>query len=333
MWSSICSRTSRSGSIIRIILINTALLLAGLTLILGGFEWRLRMLHGKYDFFNVAVENRNFREGVQDVLQKTFTSDPELGFRPTLGPTNEYNQYGTLQNAYDIKKRLGVKRLLFIGDSVTHRAKLVMALESLYGDEHFEYWNAGVEGYNTVQEVGFYRKYNHAIEPDHVILTMVVNDLETTPLLFMSEGKFVLIAPNLPRSEVNGWLFKYSFLYRRLVSRRVSRQADKFRLQIRNELIDSLRTLRDELRHDNIGFSILVLPLLAPADADPHATATHRDFVSIASSLNIRCFDLAAPVADALRTMPVPDDLLHPAYEMAQPVARYLWQNRLLDPL
>jgi hypothetical protein len=321
----------RSGALpIRLVLVNLAVLAAGVTLVLGGFEWGLRRFHGRYDFFKVGVERPDFRQGPRN-LPEIFTPDPDLGFRPILGEGRYYGPHGTLQNCYNLRKRPGVTRLLFIGDSVTHRGELIKALRARYGEERFEYWNAGVESYNTVQEVGFYLRYNRAIEPDHVILTMVVNDVETTPLVFVSEGKLVMVAPNLPRSAVNGWLFRRSLLYRQLVSWRVALQANRLRIKIRGEVVESLRELRDELQRENVRLSVLLLPLLAPPEAAPGAAATHRDLVGIAGGLGLRAFDLAEPVAEALRSMPAPDDQVHPGPEMASALAGYLQQRRLLD--
>jgi hypothetical protein len=43
---------------------------------------------------------------------------------------------------------------------------------------------AGVESFNTVQEVAYDRSFNRFIRLDHVILTFHLNDFETTPVAF-----------------------------------------------------------------------------------------------------------------------------------------------------
>jgi hypothetical protein len=83
--------------------------------------------------------------------------------------------------------------------------------------QRLEYWNAGVESFNTVQEVALYRGYNTAIETDHVVLTFHMNDLETTPVAFLDEaGRLVVYALHQPATRVNAWLFEMSYLYSRL---------------------------------------------------------------------------------------------------------------------
>lgn len=313
-----------------LILVNLALLVAGVAVVIGAFEWSMRKSHGKYDFFQVGRESPDFREGRKDT-PIVFMPDSDLGFRPVCGESKYYNSYGTLQNHYELTKRPGVTRLLFIGDSVTHRSQIINALKTIYGVERYEYWNAGVESYNTVQEVGFYRKFNRPIKPDHVILTMVINDMETTPLAFMSEGRLVMVAPNLPRTQINEWLFLHSFVYRQLISWRVKSHDKAFAKSIRNEFIDSLRLLRDELQASNIKFTVLDLPLLAPPQEDPGVTALHRDFENILSNLNIRHFDLAEPFAAAISASTFQDDKIHPTADMGRYLARYLKEKKLLD--
>ncbi len=52
-----------------------------------------------------------------------------------------------------------MQRVLFLGDSVTARGGIIAELASLYGNEQFEYWNAGVESYDTCQEVRYFERY------------------------------------------------------------------------------------------------------------------------------------------------------------------------------
>ena len=134
--------------------------------------------------FRAASELENFRLNPED-LTRHFEIDPGFGFRPILGG-ELYSEYGTRANEYVIEQPTDKTRLLFLGDSVTARGHIVEAIRDLYGDERYEYWNAGVESFNTVQEVNYYRRYNAAVMPDHVILTFHLNDFGTTPIAFMN---------------------------------------------------------------------------------------------------------------------------------------------------
>lgn len=327
------SRHSNRKRLLQIIFFNVALTLFGVLLVVAIFEVKLRRKHKEYDFFRVGVENPDFRTG-EKYIPQIFTTDSDLGFRPVCGPSNYYSEYGTLHNDYNITKPKGVTRLLFIGDSVTHRGQMIKALKELYGEEKYEYWNAGVEAFNTVQEVIFYNKFNKAVQPDHVIMTMVCNDMETTPLAFMSSEKLVLVTPLLPREELNSWLFQHSFMYRNWIGKKVKKYSSQFKDQIRQDLVESLKTFNNELKLSNIKFTVLVLPWLLPVDNCPEsATSTQRDFVNIVSNLNLRYFDLAEPVSKAAEQgiLVRSSDTLHPNYEIAYFLAQWLKEKGVID--
>src|SRR3990170_5571896 len=116
-------------------------------------------------------------------LYTIYTADAKLGYRPVLG-SSTYNAFGTRLNSYDPEMRPRVPRILFLGDSVTSRESIIVPLKRLYGENRFEFWNAGVEGYNTLNEVEFYKRYNAAIEPDQVVLFFHNNDFQPTPVIF-----------------------------------------------------------------------------------------------------------------------------------------------------
>jgi hypothetical protein len=190
--------------------VNGLLLIAGLGFAIGLAEVVLHALDPGASFG--AAQELPWMRGAD--RGELFTVDPEFGFRPRLDNA-VFDEHGTHRNAYPLEKTPGRERLLFVGDSVTARGRIVDALRALHGDATAEYWNAGVESFNTVQEVAFYRKYNAAIHPDHVIVTFHLNDYETTPIAFRDEaGRLVVYALNQPSREVQPWLFQNSSLYR-----------------------------------------------------------------------------------------------------------------------
>ena len=99
-----------------------------------------------------------------------LTIDPEFGFRPTLG-NGDYSRYGTLIPGYSTEMRSDSTRLLFVGDSVTQRGRIVRALRALYRSESSSTGTPGWVPSTRSREVRFYSMYNSAIEPAHVILT------------------------------------------------------------------------------------------------------------------------------------------------------------------
>jgi hypothetical protein len=324
-----------------ILLVNAALTIIGAMLVVGTAEWRLRQKHSFYELFNAGYEKPWFR-GHTD-LAKVFTLDPEIGFRP-LVPGPQYSEFGTLHNGYDAARRSGIQRLLFAGDSVTRLGFIVDALRDLHGDESFEYWNAGVDSFNTVQELKFYRAFNRRLQPDHVILTFHNNDFETTPIVFLNEkGRLVLFSPFLPRNEINEWAFRHSYVYRMFIGRRIERGKEAARRRIDEEVQTALRDFQSMTAADGTRFTVLVHPVLSPpSEWSATERQNHRTALQLLAGLGIAHFDLTPPLEAALRDGLDPrwdrwkNDKAHPSREMAARFAAYLldqgWPGRPVSP-
>jgi hypothetical protein len=263
--------------------------------------------------FGSARELRQFRESGE--VGELFVLDPAFGFRPVLG-SKLYSRYGTLRNGYALEKPEGKTRLLFVGDSVTARGRIVAALRRRLGDERYEYWNAGVESFNTRQEVAFYRRYNAEVRPDHVVLTFHLNDFETTPVAFRGrDGRLRVYAPNLPARRVNGWLFRRSYLYRWWLGK--ARAGDEAIDAVMAETRVALAELKDVLDRDGIRLTVLVLPFLSPyrewSCGDQYA---HAAILGILARLKIAHVDLLPvleqALADGVEARETPDDDWHP---------------------
>ncbi|TAJ16963.1 MAG: hypothetical protein EPO68_10180 [Planctomycetota bacterium] len=142
--------------------------------------------------------------------------DPELGFA-MLVPGPGYNEFGTAHNSYAPELPRERARVVFLGDSVTRRGRIVKGLLELLPTAPIEWWNAGVESYNTEQEVGWYKRYVERLEPDLVVLTVHPNDLDGTTVMFVdAAGDMVRYRAGYPPLVVNGWLYRNSRLYREL---------------------------------------------------------------------------------------------------------------------
>ena len=254
--------------------------------------------------------------------------------RPILG-NGFYSEYGTRANAYALEKPPAKTRLLFIGDSVTARGHVVEAIRDVYGDEHHEYWNAGVESFNTVQEVNYYRRYNAAISPDHVILTFHLNDFGTTPIAFRNDdGAIVVYAPNRPLREINPWLFRHSYTYRFVIGLMSATTID--RRGVLAEVRASLVDLRGAVDEHGAKLTVLIHPTLLPLDAwsgdDQERRAIIRGFLD---ELDIAYLDLWDPLGAALMDGVVVTeelgDVWHPSPAVAAYFARFVEQSGVLE--
>jgi hypothetical protein len=280
--------------------------------------------------FGAATELPAKRTAGADLFTR-YTIDPSFGFRPILG-TDAYSIYGTQPNSYSAVKPEGVTRVLFIGDSVTARGGIIKALKRLYGERHLEYWNAGVGGFNTVQEVEYYKRYNAAIRPDHVVLTFVFNDFATTPVAFRDNGgRLVLYAPNRPLKGISPRLFQASYLYRFALGLVMS---DQDWGAITEQMYLSLRDLKQILAHEGVVFSVLVLPVLQPRAQwrDP-GIYFHTTIVRILRELQIDYYDLLPLVEQAFRdgiaVKRSRRDRIHPSDDACFLIAQYLYENEL----
>ena len=206
------------------------------------------------------------------------------------------------------------------------------ALRDLYGDKRCEYWNAGVESFSTVQEVRYYKRFNWAINPDHVILTFHTNDFETTPAVFVEDGKIAIYALNIPLGEINPWLFSGSYLYRQYIRYITHTGVDN--AKIRDEVRNAIKELQEILKKDKIQFTVLILPTLSPYADWPENYRQARDEIKgILKGFNIKNFDLLAPLEKALQenavVTEVPGDTVHPSDQVAHYFARYLYDNKV----
>ena len=317
---------------VRIIFILISLFL-GVSLAAAGFEIYLRLTRPG-DTFGVARELPWMRRNRQD-LSRVFTTDPAFGFRPILDG-RLYSEFGTLVNNYPIERRPGVMRLLFIGDSVTARGKLVESLKKVYGMEQYEYWNAGVESFNTLQEIAYYRAFNRKIRPDHVILTFIYNDLGTTPIAFFDDNnRLTVYSPSRPRQRVNFLLFQHSHAYRWFLAYLSSRQEAEE--DIYRDIKSALTGLKEELEREGIVFTVIILPKLKPREKWKEWEHRTRELIGrLMDESQVLYFDLFEPALEALADGTPggerPHDHWHPGEEIAARLAAYLQQQGLLAP-
>jgi len=255
-----------------------------------------------------------------------FVLDEELGYRPALGGP-EYAEHGALRNEYALAKPPGVRRVLFLGDSVTRRGKIIAGLRELAGEAGHEYWNAGVTGYAIGQELDYYRARLSTIAADHVVLTFHLNDFEETPVMFL-EGER-MVAVHAPREErgLSPWWWTHSALYRFLETRRWPRAGDKQR--VLEDVDRSLAELAELVRARGARLTVLVLPWLRPrSEWPPSLPGKHARVLATLARLGIEHYafldELDAALAAGEPVMQVPRDPQHPSDAFGRRMAESL---------
>ena len=286
-------------------------------------------LHVLWPLDNVipGQEYDNWRT-LSERLKKRFVADDELGYRPVFvsAPKEpfDYGEHGTLQNPHPLEKRDGVQRLLFIGDSVVFRGKFIAAVREILGDAEYEYWNAGVEGYSTLQEVAYYRRFNRRIKPDRVILVFHNNDFRVTPVLFPDkDGNLTFIYPDRPVSDLNPWLFANSQIYRRVVNMRLSRLPKYTFEENARDARRALEALAVLCEADGVPLDVVLLPMFLPyGEWGEEYHRSRNESLKIFGELGLEYVDLYDAVGRAfdagLAVQESPGDRLHPSLEGAR---------------
>jgi len=309
---------------------RAAVATAAALLPLVGAELFLRS-HRSFNVDAAGVEVRLF-EGDQTQVRRVYELDPTLGFRPVL-PSNVYSEHGTVRNDYAAEVAPGKRRILFLGDSVVFRGRVVAALRALYGDERFEYWNGGVSAFNTAQEVEFFRRYSHATHPDELVLVFHPNDFQSTPISFEdADGRLQVISPSQHTSRIVPWLFRWSHLYRYWVGATRTPVESAAENDIRTHLVE----LRDLCASQELPLTVLVLPHFEPLSEWSAVHHRRREWIlATLAELGIRHFDLLEPMkralADGHAIQETPGDHDHPNDEVSGYFARYLAEQGFLE--
>lgn len=275
-----------------------------------------------------GTERKEWRENPA-FAKRFFVADAELGFAPRLG--NEvYGLDGCRLHAYPRERVPGARRVMFLGDSVTFRDRIVRAIRARAGEAGIEYFNAGVEGFNTAQELAWYRRHADAVRPDHVVLALHFNDFEAGLVAFHDEeDRLVVVTPERSGLRIWPWLFSASALYRRVLAvwsaRSGAHDFERGAAQVR----DALAALRDDVAQHGRTLTVLALPaFVATADWNDFERNTYARGLAICGELGIPVFDLR-PAVDELAAAGIameetPGDRWHPDDAVAEAIARLL---------
>ena len=120
------------------------------------------------------------------------------------GVSVKTNSFGLRDYEYSLEKPDNLKRIIFLGDSMTFGWGV--HLEKLYSkqvermlnakEKKIEVINMGIGNYNSIMEVELFKRKGLILDPDMVVLMYFVNDTEPVPRI---------------RSKVEYLLFKHSY--------------------------------------------------------------------------------------------------------------------------
>jgi hypothetical protein len=257
------------------------------------------------------------------------TPDESLGIRPVLG-TALYDNDGILFDRSVISKAERPRKILFTGDSVTGRGRIVEALAKKLAAPDVSLLNGGVDGYNIQQEVEFFFRYQAQLKPDVIVHQWHVNDLQPSTLVVRGrDGSIKSYSPRNKPEHINGFLYRYSQIYRFYVLQFRSRFSQD---EIRTAAHASLRKLRDYARQNGIAYHAFLFPNLDPYDKWSAQERTARDYLlGLSDELDLNVVDLW-PLAERLikegaDIQDRPGDTWHPNARFGEEAAGYLLDN------
>lgn len=267
------------------------------------------------DSLTVGQEIDVFRQnatGIHGMLQP----DAELGYAPILDGRG-FDAWGTHRNPYPRSKQPGVTRILFLGDSITARARVIRALTHLVPKQLFEFWNAGVEGWNTEQEVAFFFRVTHRVQPDRVVLGFHSNDFRNTPIGFRDDDGNLVVYQTRHPLRISPGLYGASYLYRLWIRWRTEDDGKVDYEQFAPRVEASLRRLRDGLQASGTPLTILLYPIFATQDVWNTSERLSRKLsIEIFERLGLHWIDLAEPIAELTKASATveesPGDRWHP---------------------
>ncbi|MBU0666229.1 MAG: SGNH/GDSL hydrolase family protein [Nanoarchaeota archaeon] len=269
------------------------------------------------------IENNNFQTTVtwqkDSNLHKTST-DNELLYemKPNKNVTWMFtpiqtNSKGIRDYEYEIPKPNNICRILILGDSITfglylplnetYSKKLEQLLNLNEQTKRFEVINAGVTGYNTVQEFNLLKNKLMEYEPDLVILGFFLNDFDYSWKLVRKKNEIHLMVPkqqlatpiiiNLP-TKINLFFLKNSFSYRYLnlkLSVIIKRFQPNYTINnyfkpYKQPTESTIKDMKQFLQEKNISFLMLIFPLLEGTPPDS-TFILFQDAVEIPNNLNI----------------------------------------------
>ncbi len=255
-----------------------------------------------------------------------WAMDEELSYKPLMGPSYPYSQYGALHNGYAFEKPQGATRVVFLGDSIAALGFLTRNVESRMKKPDYEYWTLGVYGYSTNQEIGYFKRYGLPLKPDIVILEFCLNDWDGTPVILKQQDGYTVIANTyLGQEHFNYWLFKHSTLYRVYLSLKASFTD---RAGLTDDVANNLKKLADMGREHGYAFRVVVYPELDKKEKWPEKIARqHSDIVEILQKLGIEYYDAAPMLEQELANKPrdwsrfEKNDHFHPSKEFSAMIA------------
>jgi len=313
----------------------------------------------------------NLPDRVNGLPRRFFVAsdDPHLGYglRPGLetsvrGIAVRVNRFGLRGPEVAQRAAPGVHRVLALGDSATFGeglaeedafpVRLERELTARRG-EPYEVLNAGVQGYNTENELAFLRKRGLAFEPETVVVGFNLNDFDYAPVM----GPMGILTRD-PGARVSTWspanISEFYVVLRWLIVTRgrfLGAQAnaahairqpgepfvdlDRYVSALRKQyyahpndgrwqtMVDSLQGLGELARQDGLRLVIAIIPDGDQFGDSPSSLIPQQKVLAICRDAGLDCIDLYPAFAVAGGS-DLYLDIMHPNARGQQVIAQIL---------
>lgn len=284
-----------------------------------------------------------------------FDSNDRGYFDPAdNGVLNKINSLGMRGPEIDENKTTGTYRILALGDSFTfgigvrdedtfvRRIEKQLNAQATSAPTRYEVLNAGVEGYNTRDEVITLEHRWLKLQPDVVLITFYLNDAYAD-FTFLNRGEAQGVGAEKPLN-----LAQYSYVYdyaqhalhvrresqriKAFYQRQFFSKADQFLDNPGSTNVDwthSRRALERAVqlsRQHNFRLALVIFPELYSLNADYPFTAIHRHVQQTCQQLGISTYDLL----DAFKGHRDKDLWVHPADHHPNEIAHEIAARAIL---
>jgi len=288
-----------------------------------------------------------------------LSDDPLLGWEPVPN-TREYNNWGFRGEDIALQKPAGVRRVAFIGDSVTHGMG-VHAHETFahrIGQQlererprRYQVLNCGVPGAGTFQTYRWLETRVLSFDPDLVVLTLTMDDVEPSPvviragdaqIIFLNQAAEHWLLNNRAHWALVSRSALYRLLHRVVVLALYGRDDEASHQQTaraapkvaRQNVLRMARLCRER----GTRLAVVLSPVLLPYRGTPASLAEHRRAFRLLASLgqDVDALVDLGPLyaAHAGRLKLIEDDNEHPNSVGHRLIAEYLlgelWRRGLL---
>jgi lysophospholipase L1-like esterase len=247
--------------------------------------------------------------------------DEDLGYAPGPQWTGPEGRFG-YQNGAEYEGDKNPKtEVAILGDSLVLHHLLMDALYSNVGRQNVRIFNAGIGGYNTVQESIYLRtRISHL--PNVLILSFCLNDFAPSMTVSFSQAtkRYTLLQNHFePLGYVNPFWFKHSALYRLFSLARISllKKDQMFTPAMIQKNIPQVKTALEDIlnfsRKNKMKLVVAVYPHITHYEPGDWMDTSHREIVKILNGLKIQYVDGQdlIPVTPEMKFDP--EDVVHPS--------------------